>query len=372
MSSRRKGKGLTGWPIRMQTLRCGQLRNRVSCAALLALALVSTLGCSATATRLGLRVRLDSVPVTAVSASLVNKRGGSMVSALGPGQSAQLVVVARTRDGQQFATVGSGHGKVALDNYTIEAAVIQVSKSGTVSLSSDPRVSDGKVGHLRITPVAHPDVVAEIDIPVRYDMAFSADFSGVDGAKGFDGTDGFTGSSGADGRPAMVDPTTGALGTQGPGGRGSDGGNGGDGSNGQDGTSGGAVHLWIRLESGTTPLLQIKASSGSRQSFYLVDPNGGSLRVIANGGAGGRGGSGGKAGRGGSGGVGFPNGPSGLDGQSGWDGRAGAHGAAGTITISVDPRAQPFMKCISWSNYSGGGVAGPAPKIIPEPVPALW
>ena len=157
MSSRRKGKGLTGWPIRMKTLRCGQRRNRLCCGALLALALVSTLGCSATATRLGLRVRLDSVPVTAVSASLVNKRGGSMVSALGPGQSAQLVVVARTRDEQQFATVGSGHGKVALDNYRIEAAVIQVSKSGTVSLSSGSLAVQAPMEELpwSIRPPAH-------------------------------------------------------------------------------------------------------------------------------------------------------------------------------------------------------------------------
>jgi hypothetical protein len=354
-------------------LRCPwQLGNRWVCAAMLALVLVSTTGCSAIALRLGLRVRLDSVPVTAVSASLVNKRGGSGVSALGPGQSAQLVVVASTQDGKQFAAVGAGHGKVALDNYTIEAAVVQVSKGGTVSLSSDPRLSEGKMGHLRITPTAHPEVVAELDISVRYDVAFAANFSGSDGASGIDGTNGLDGSSGTDGTPAMVDPTTGALGTQGPGGRGSDGGNGGDGGNGQDGAQGVAVHIWMRRESSTKPLLQIKVSSGARQSLYIVDPDGGSLRVMANGGTGGRGGAGGRGGRGGSGGSGFPTGFSGLDGRPGWDGHAGADGAGGTITVSVDPEAQPFMNCVSWSNRSGGGAPGPAPTITVEPVPALW
>jgi hypothetical protein len=117
--------------------------GRWVCVAMLALVLVSTTGCSAIAVALGLRVRLDSVPVIAASASLVDKRSGSLVSALGPGQSARLVVVASTRDGKQFSTVSAGHGKVAFDNYTIGATVVQVSKSGTVSLSSDPRVSGG-------------------------------------------------------------------------------------------------------------------------------------------------------------------------------------------------------------------------------------
>jgi hypothetical protein len=346
--------------------------GRWVCVAMLALVLLSTTGCSAIAVALGLRVRLDSVPVTVVSASLVDKRSGFVVSALGPGQSARLVVVASTQDGKQFPTVGAGHGKVAFDNYTIEATTVQVSKGGTISLSSDPRVSDGKMGHLRITPIAHPEVVAELDIPVRYDIAFTANFSGGDGANGFDGTPGSDGSSGTDGTPGTVDPTTGAIGTQGPGGRGSDGGNGGDGSNGQDGAPAGAVYVWIRLEPGTKPLLQIKVTSGARQSLYVVDCNGGSLRVTANGGAGGRAGEGGRGGRGGSGGSGFPSGFSGLDGRPGWDAHPGAGGAAGTITESVDPAAQPFMNCISLSNHSGAGAPGPAPKITVEPVPALW
>ena len=132
------------------------------------------------------------------------------------------------------------------------------------------------------------------------------------------------------------------------------------------------MYVWIRLESGTRPLLQIKVSSGARQSLYIVDPNGGSLRVTADGGVGGRGGAGGRGGRGGSGGSGFPSGFNGLDGHQGWDGHAGADGAAGTITVSVDPAVQPFMNCVSWSNHSAGGSPGPAPRITVEPVAALW
>jgi hypothetical protein len=156
------------------------------------LLLALLVGCSSVAVSLGLRIRLDKIPVTAVSASLVDKRGTPVV-ALGPGQSARLVIVATAGDGKQYASVGAGHGKVALDNYTIAATVVTVNKRGSVSLSPDPRLSEGKVGHLHIVPVAKTDVAADLDIPVRYDVAFSGNFSGADGMNGMDGTDGMDG-----------------------------------------------------------------------------------------------------------------------------------------------------------------------------------
>jgi hypothetical protein len=85
------------------------------------------------------------------------------------------------------------------------------------------------------------------------------------------------------------------------GGNGSDGSNGGDGGN---GSAGGSVHAWIRLEPGAKPLLQIKLDDGYDQPFYIVDPNGRTLKIRADGRAGGRGGRGGKGGRGGQGGSG--------------------------------------------------------------------
>jgi hypothetical protein len=54
------------------------------CGALTSLALLSTAGCTALAVRLGLRVRLDHKPVTAVTASLKDERGGSAVGAVEP------------------------------------------------------------------------------------------------------------------------------------------------------------------------------------------------------------------------------------------------------------------------------------------------
>jgi hypothetical protein len=363
-----------GKAMESQTRSWSRIVTRSAQAALLVTLLVTMSSCSNIAVFLGLRIRLDSLPVTAVSASLVTGRAASPVNALAPGQSAQLVIVATTQDGKQYLTVGAGKGKVAFDNYTITATIVQATKKGKVSLSADPRVSEGKVAHVHIVPTAHPDVVADLDIPIRYDVPFVANFSGADGTDGIDGFNGVDGNSGMDGTPGAIDPTTGASGPQGPGGRGSDGGMGGNGSNGQDGAPGAAVHIWIRLESQNVSqrLLQIKVQGGNRQLFYLIDTNGGSLKVLDNGGAGGRAGKGGQGGRGGAGGSGNPPGMNGLDGQPGLGGWAGQDGAAGTISVSVDPTAQSLMNCITWTNRGGGGRAGVPATITVEPVGSLW
>jgi hypothetical protein len=346
--------------------------------AILVTGLVALSGCTELAVRLGLRTRLDNVPVSSVSAALVSEHDHTPVNALGPGQSAALVIVAIDPKGEKFVTSGAGGGKVLLDSYVIGASIVTVNGHGRVSLPVDPSLSEGKEGRLRITLVGHPDVTTELDIPVRYDIAYQANFSGADGMNGIDGFAGLDGSAGMDAPPPMVDPATGLPGTQGPGGRGSDGSRGEDGSNGQDGSPGLDVHIWMRLAgaagdaSAAKPLLQVKVSGGARQSLFLIDPQGGSLRVSADGGRGGRGGAGGRGGRGGSGGDGFPAGPSGLDGLTGADGRPGSPGAGGTITVSVDPAAQPYLSTISWSNRNGDGLAGPAPNIVIEPVPTLW
>jgi len=228
------------------------------------------------------------------------------------------------------------------------------------------------VGHIRIAPLGHPGAVAELDIPVRYDLGFVADFSGAKGTNGADGIAGYDGSAGVDGAPATVDPVTGQLGTQGSGGSGSGGGNGGAGSDGRDGSPGEKVQVWMKRAPGTPTRLRVKVASNTKTLFFLVDPNGGSLRILANGGRGGRGGIGGRGGHGGSGGNGFPPGPSGADGIAGFDGRPGADGAVGTITVWVDPDAQPYLACLNFVNRDGAGSAGLAPTIEVEPVTDAW
>jgi hypothetical protein len=69
------------------------------------LALGALGGCSAIEVGLGLRMRLDKVPVSAVSATLSPDPG------LAPGKPKRLIITATTSDGKQLVTVGAGRGK---------------------------------------------------------------------------------------------------------------------------------------------------------------------------------------------------------------------------------------------------------------------
>jgi hypothetical protein len=322
------------------------------------LALGALAGCSSIEVGLGLRMRLDKVPVTALSATLSPDPG------LSPGKSGRLIIAATTSDAKHFVTVGAGHGNVLFDSFTFTATTVTVSKKGAVTLPADPRVSEGATPHILITVVGHPDVTTDLSIPIRYDVAFVANFAGKQGFRGINGLDGQAGSSGTDGSSDLSNPSAG--------GRGGDGSNGEDGRDGDSGEPGEAVHVWMTLKGGNHPLLQVRAASKTHTQLFLIDPNGGSLTVNASGGAGGAGGSGGRGGQGGSGGNGFPPGFSGQNGRDGSDGRSGADGAAGTIVVSVDSQVQTYLNKLELINKTGGGAPGPKPEIRIEAVEPLW
>jgi len=279
-----------------------------------------------------------------------------------PGEKSPLVVELTQPDGKVLVTEGEGKGKVLWKDLTVTASVVSVSKKGVVSLPRDPRISDGKMGHVTITVPSQPTLRAELDVPLRYDYDFVANFSGSNGSSGLNGTDG---TNGIGGSPGSIDPNTPSAG--------GDGSNGGNGSDGQDGGSGGdapPVQVRMTLRSGSHPLLQVGVSaSGSsrKERFYLVDPQGGSLTVKSDGGSGGSGGKGGRGGRGGSGGMGTPSGRDGSDGSSGRDGSDGRPGSAGSITVTYDPQIKPFLAAIHLSNPGG-----PAPVFKEEAVAPLW
>jgi len=237
--------------------------------------------------------------------------------------------------------------------------VATVSQKGVVSLPKDPRISDGKVPRITITVPSHPDLHAELDIPVRYDEKYTANFSGSRGNSGLNGTDGMSGASGSMGSTDPNNPS--------PGGNGADGTNGSDGQDGDRGGDAPPVQVRVALRTGNHPLLQVSVSAAGHQKFYLVDPQGGSLTVTADGGPGGSGGRGGRGGQGGSGGMGTPPGSSGrngLDGRNGWD---GPPGNGGSITVTYDPQAKPFLSVIRLSAKNG-----PPPVYKEEPVAPLW
>jgi hypothetical protein len=310
-------------------------------------------GCASLQVRLGWKVYLDKTPLSSIKASLPKGPG------IAPGEKSPLVVTFTQPDGKVLVTEGKGQGKVMWSDLKVAAGVVTATQKGIVSLPRDPRVSDGKVGHVTITVPSHPDLRADLDIPPRYNYKFTANFPGSGGLSGSDGIDGIDGISGSVG---SLDPNNPS-----PGG---DGSNGTDGSNGGDGGPGGdapPVQISVALRSGSHPLLQVSVEAFGQEKFYLVDPQGGSLTVRADGGSGGSGGKGGRGGRGGFGGIGSPNGRSGSDGSNGREGSDGPPGKGGSITVKIDPQASPFVKAIQLSNRGG-----PRPVFRQEPVAPLW
>jgi len=316
-------------------------------------ALLALTGCAAVKVKLGMRVYLAKVQVTSMQAHLVNG------PAIAPGEKSPLIVQFTQPDGNILVTEGQGKGKVLWQDLTVTPTLVTADQKGNLTLPRDPRVSDGKVGHVTITVASHPDLRQELDIPITYDYSFVSNFSGSKGTDGMNGSDGMAGASGSMGSMDPNNPS--------PGGNGS---NGTDGSNGQDGGNGGdapPVEVRVALRTGTHPLLQVSVAAAGKTRLYLVDPQGGALTVRADGGAGGSGGRGGRGGSGGSGGMGTPSGSSGNSGSDGRNGFDGSAGRGGSISVTYDPRAKPFLNAIHLSN-----IGGPAPVFKEEAVAALW
>ena len=316
--------------------------------------LLALSGCTPIKVKLGMKVYLAKTPVASIAASLPKGPG------LAPGEKSPLVVVVTETDGKILQTEGAGKGKVLWKDLQVTATVATANQKGVVSLPKDPRISDGKLAHVTIAVPSHPDVhAADLDIPVRYNYAFVSNFSGSAGSSGMNGSDGMAGSSGSSGSTDPNNP--------------SPGGNGGNGTNGSDGGDGGPggdappVQVRVALRAGTHPLLQVGVSAQGHQKLYLVDPEGGSLTVRADGGAGGSGGKGGRGGQGGSGGMGSPSGSSGSSGSDGRNGFDGSPGRGGSITVTYDPQVKPYLATIHLSN-----LGGPKPVFIEEPVAPLW
>jgi hypothetical protein len=313
-------------------------------------------GCSAIQVKFGWRVSLARIPVAAMQASLPRN------PAIAPGEKNPLVVEVTDATGKVLVTEGQGKGKVLWKDLAVSATVVSVNNKGVLTLPRDPRVSDGKTGHVTITAPSHPGVVAELDVPLRYNYAFRANFDGTTGFPGTNGSSGINGSSGSSGSTDPANPS--------PGGNGGDGTDGGNGSDGGSGGDASPVSVQMTLRPGGPPdhpLLEFGVIAGNKERFYLVDPNGGSLSISAVGGSGGSGGRGGSGGTGGSGGIGTPNGSNGRNGSDGRGGSDGSSGRSGTITVVYDPQVQQYLDVLHLSN-SGA----PAPSFIERPVPPLW
>jgi hypothetical protein len=336
----------------------GACMPRLRATSLLACMAVASLltqsGCSSIKVGLGMRVNLDKTPVASIQANLPNGPG------IAPGQTSPLVVTVTQPDGKDILTEGKGGGKVQWKDLNLSTSIVAANQKGILALSGDPRISDGKVGHVTVTVPSHPDVhAAELDVHFRYDVAFVSNFSGASGESGMDGAAGEDGTNGSSG---SVDPNSPS-----PGGDGTNGGNGGDGQSGGDGGNAPPVQVLVARQPGIKPLLQVSVSALGNRRLYLVDPYGGSLTVRADGGLGGSGGKGGRGGHGGSGGLGSPNGRDGGNGYSGRNGSDGSPGKGGLITVTSDPQVKLYLGAIHLSSKYG-----PPPVLRTAPVAPLW
>ena len=127
-------------------------------------------GCARIQVRLGWKVYLDKTPIASIAASLPKGPG------IAPGEKSPLVVAVTEPDGKVLQTEGQGEGKVLWKDLRITPSIVAVSRKGMVSLPRDPRISDGRVGHVTITVPSHPDLRAELDIPIRYNYKFAANW----------------------------------------------------------------------------------------------------------------------------------------------------------------------------------------------------
>ncbi|HEY0701729.1 MAG TPA: hypothetical protein VGD60_03085, partial [Candidatus Acidoferrales bacterium] len=317
--------------------------------AALAASLLALSGCTAVKVKLGLRVRLEKLPISSMQVTMPN---GPDIS---PGEKSPLIARFTQPNGKVRVTEGAGKGKVLWQDIALAPTVVTADKKGNIILAHDPRKSDGKTGHGAVTVPSHPDLHAEFDVPVTYDYNFVANFSGAAGSDGFNGADGSAGFSGSSGSTDPNNPSAG-----GNGGNGTDGSNGGDGG---DGGNGPAVQVRVTVRPGAHPLLQASVSAAGKTRLYLVDPAGGALNVQDNGGPGGHGGRGGRGGAGGSGGSGTPSGSSGSSGSDGRAGSDGSSGVGGSITVTYDPSVKQYLSIIHLAN-----AGGPTPVFIEAPV----
>lgn len=311
-------------------------------------------GCTSTQVWMGSRVRLEKIVLTPpIMASLPRGPG------IAPGEKSPLIVVFTTAAGEVLTTEGEGRGKVLWEDLKVTSTIVSTNSRGIVSLSRDPRLSEGNLPHLIITVPSHPELSTEFDVPVRYDCAFNAYFSGSAGSNGAEGSNGTDGANGSNGSTDPNKPS--------PGGNGSNGSNGSDGQSGEPGRDAPPVQVRVAFKPGDRPLLQVSVSDSHHEELFLIDPKGGTLTVSAEGGPGGSGGKGGKGGLGGTGGKGLPNGKNGRNGTNGTDGWDGAKGRGGYITVVYDPRAGPFLDAIHLYNNHG-----PPPVYSEESVAPLW
>ena len=308
-------------------------------------ALVGVAGCASLQQALGISQSLEDEDLEKIEAELVGE------SAVCPGGETGLVVRAYVAGEEEaYVSEGIGDGRLGWESLDVEATGVELYESGTVTMTADHYEALETETRIEVASNYHDDEPVYVEVPTRFDCEFVADFSGPQGRDGAHGRSGSSGSNGNNEDSSGPDAAPG-----GRGGDGQDGGNGGHGEHGGDGHD--VVAEVTLLEEADEPLLEVYAESRTSDatSVQLVDPEGGEITISARGGRGGHGGAGGSGGRGGSGGSGNPPGDGGHGGHGG-DGGDGADGGdGGSVTVYIDPDAEPYVDAVAADTSGGSG-----------------
>src|SRR5262249_19012089 len=148
-----------------------RMRPRIPAVAILSLSLViPTAGCA--------QVHLAKTPIATVRASLPNGPG------IAPGENSPLVLTFAQPNSTVLLTRRKGRATVHWQDSSIHDTVAGVGGKGVQRGPADPRNSEGKVAHVAVAVPGHPGVETDLDIPIRSNYAFTANFYGVNGAPG--------------------------------------------------------------------------------------------------------------------------------------------------------------------------------------------
>lgn len=321
---------------------------RLALTTLAALAILSLLtGCASLQAAFGTRVSLEDTDLHRLEAALG-------AESLCPGGQAPLIVTAFFDDGEYHRTRGAGEGRLGWDNFNLQIhGAVDLTDEGMVVMSNDAYAVLGADSAILISSRYHDDEPIRVDVPSRFNCAYTVDFSGDSGRNGTNG------QSGSNGNHGTGNQSSGSYAQ--PGGHGGDGAHGGNGTDGESGRNGDEVEVRVALVDGAAPaLLDVRVASVTtgESRHYIVDPRqGGAVSIIARGGNGGKGGNGGYGGTGGSGGTGSPPGNGGNGGDGGDGGNGADGGDGGRVTFFVSASAEPYVGVLSADTSGGHGGA---------------
>jgi hypothetical protein len=266
------------------------------------------------------------------------------------GQELEIGIVAKNDKDKEYKTPGflaPGTFKtVEWNQFKIEVEGGKFA-DGKVIISGNPADIKNHEVKIKAATIKNAEIKSEWTVKLNYTGNIVADFSGTPGERGYSGQNGQRGANAVTSSDKC-----------GSGGNGGPGGNGGNGDVGQD------IEVFAKMKYDEVlkkELLHVlvKSKTTGKSQTYLVNPEGGKIKVSADGGYGGSGGQGGQGGQGGDDSYRQASG-NGGNGGSGGVGGNGANG--GTITAYMDPSTDKLPAgVITFSNEGGeGGYRGEA------------